>query len=145
MQEQKEVQTYMGRIIEIEGIGPHYRQVLKDKAGLTTTEALLAACATPQKREALALQTGVSSKLLLEWANRADLFRIKGIGEEYSDLLEQAGVDTVVELSKRNAENLLQALKEANDKKALVRRLPTAAQVQDWVAQAKKLPRALTY
>jgi len=135
----------MGRIIEIEGIGPHYRQTLKEKAAITTTEALLEACATPQKREALAEKTGFSAKTLLEWANRADLFRIKGVGEEYSDLLEHAGVDTVVELSKRNAENLLQALKEANDKKALVRRLPTVAQVQDWVAQAKKLPRALTY
>ena len=135
----------MGRIIEIEGIGPHYKQVLKEKAGITTTDGLLEACATPQKREALAEKTGIGAKLLLEWANRADLFRIKGVGEEYSDLLEQAGVDTVVELGKRNADNLLQALKETNDTKALVRRLPTVAQVQDWVAQAKKLPRMLTY
>jgi len=135
----------MGRLIEIEGIGPHYRQVLKEKANLTTTEALLEACATPQKREALAEQTGISSKMLLEWANRADLFRIVGVGEEYSDLLEHAGVDTVVELGNRNAENLFKALQDTNDKKALVRRLPTLTQVQDWVAQAKKLPRALTY
>jgi len=135
----------MARIIDIEGIGPKYRQVLKEKAGLTSTEALLQACATPKQREELAAKTGLSPKLILEWANLADLFRIKGIGSEYSDLLEEAGVDTVAELAQRNAENLFTALKEANDKKALVRRLPTGNQVKDWVAQAKKLPRKLTY
>jgi len=75
----------------------------------------------------------------------ADLFRIKGVGEEYSDLLEEAGVDTVVELAQRNPENLYAALREVNDRKLLVRRLPSLWQVQDWVAQAKKLPRVLTY
>jgi predicted flap endonuclease-1-like 5' DNA nuclease len=135
----------MARIIDIEGIGPRYRQALKEKAGLTSTEALLEACATPKQREELAAKTGISPKLILEWANLADLFRIKGIGSEYSDLLEEAGVDTVAELAQRNAENLFTALKEVNDKKALVRRLPTGNQVKDWVAQAKKLPRKLTY
>ena len=135
----------MARIIDIEGIGPQYRQVLKEKAGLTSTEALLESCATPKQREELAAKTGISPKLILEWANLADLFRIKGIGSEYSDLLEEAGVDTVAELAQRNAENLFTALKEVNDKKALVRRLPTGDQVKDWVAQAKKLPRKLTY
>jgi len=135
----------MARIIDIEGIGPQYRQVLKDKAGLTSTEALLEACATPKQREELAAKTGISPKLILEWANLADLFRIKGIGSEYSDLLEEAGVDTVAELAQRNPENLFTALKEVNDKKALVRRLPTSEQVKDWVSQAKKLPRKLTY
>jgi len=135
----------MARIIDIEGIGPHYRQSLKDKAGLTSTEALLEACATPKQREELAAKTGISPRLILEWANLADLFRIKGIGSEYSDLLEEAGVDTVAELAQRNAENLFTALKEVNHKKALVRRLPTGNQVKDWVAQAKKLPRKLTY
>ncbi len=135
----------MGRIINIEGIGPHYKSILKEKAGITTTEALLEACATPHQRKALAEKTGIGSKLLLEWANLSDLFRIKGVGEEYSDLLEEAGVDTVVELAQRNPENLYQALGETNEREALVRRLPTLKQVKDWVAQAKMLPRILTY
>ncbi|MGC8786620.1 MAG: DUF4332 domain-containing protein [Anaerolineae bacterium] len=135
----------MGRIIDIEGIGPVYKQALKEKAGITTTEALLEAAATPKKREELAAKTGISEKLILEWANLADLFRIKGIGEEYSDLLEEAGVDTVVELAQRNPENLYAALKEVNERKRLVRRLPTLEQVKDWVQQAKQLPRVLTY
>nr|MBC7244045.1 DUF4332 domain-containing protein [Chloroflexota bacterium] len=135
----------MARIIDIEGIGPVYKKALKEKAGITTTEAFLEAAATPKKREELAAKTGISEKLILEWANLADLFRIKGVGEEYSDLLEEAGVDTVVELAQRNPENLFAMLKEVNDRKSLVRRLPTLEQVKDWVQQAKKLPRVLTY
>jgi predicted flap endonuclease-1-like 5' DNA nuclease len=135
----------MARIIDGEGIGPTYKAALKQKAGITTTEAFLEAAKTPKAREALAAKAGIGEKLILEWANLSDLFRIKGVGSEYSDLLEEAGVDTVVELAKRNAENLFKALQEVNDKKALVRRLPTLNQVKDWVEQAKKLPRLLTY
>jgi len=135
----------MARIIDIEGIGPEYKQRLKEKAGITTTEALLKACTTPEQREELAMRIGVSPKLVLEWANLADLFRIKGVGEEYSDLLEEAGVDTVVELAQRNPENLYASLQETNDEKLLVRRMPALGQVRDWVAQAKNLPRLLMY
>jgi len=135
----------MARIIEVEGIGPAYRQALKERAGITTTEALLEACKTPKQREELAAKTGFAETTLLKWANMADLFRIKGVGEEYSQLLEVGGVDTVVELATRNPENLLAALKEANDRKPMVRRLPTLGQVQDWVKQAKALPRMLKY
>jgi predicted flap endonuclease-1-like 5' DNA nuclease len=135
----------MARIINIEGIGPVYKQALKEKAGITTTEALLEAAASPKQREELSAKTGIAEKLILEFANLADLFRIKGIGEEYSDLLEEAGVDTVVELAQRNPGNLHQALKETNDREALVRRLPTLKQVQDWVEQANGLHRVLTY
>jgi len=135
----------VARIINIEGIGPTYKRTLKDQAGITTTEAYLKAAATPAGREQLATRTGISPKLLLEWANLADLFRIKGVAEEYSDLLEEAGVDTVVELAQRNPDNLFQALKDTNDREALVRRMPTLNQVQSWVSQAKRLPRVLTY
>jgi predicted flap endonuclease-1-like 5' DNA nuclease len=135
----------MARIIDIEGIGPAYKQALKEKAGITTTEALLAATMTPKGRDGLAAKTGISEKYILEWANLADLFRIHGVGSEYSDLLEEAGVDTVAELAKRNAENLFKALQNTNDRKALVRRLPTLEQVANWIEQAKKLPRVLTY
>jgi len=135
----------MARIINVEGIGPTYKQILKEKVGITTTEALLEAAASPGGRDRLAAKTGISPKLILEWANLADLFRIKGVGEEYSDLLEEAGVDTVVELAQRNPDNLFTALQETNEREALVRRLPTLRQVRDWVAQATQMPRVLTY
>ena len=135
----------MARIIDVEGIGPTYKASLKEKAGITTTEALLEAAKTPKAREALAAKAGIGEKLILEWANLSDLFRIKGVGSEYSDLLEEAGVDTVVELANRNPDSLFKTMSETNAKKALVRRMPTLKQVKDWVTQAKKLPRVLTY
>ncbi len=134
----------MARIIRIEGIGPVYKQKLKE-AGITTTEALLETGASPKGREELAKKTGISPSLILEWVNLADLFRIKGIGEEYSDLLEEAGVDTVRELAQRNPDNLFEKMVEVNQKKQLVRRMPTRHQVADWVAQAKRLPGIVTY
>ena len=134
----------MARIIDIEGIGKVYAEKLAG-AGLTTVEALLKAGASPKGRQALEEKTGISGKLILEWVNLADLFRIKGIGEEYSDLLEEAGVDTVPELAQRNAENLYAKLAETNATKELVRRLPSQSQVADWVEQAKALPRVVTY
>lgn len=134
----------MARIINIEGIGPVYAEKLK-AAGISTTEALLKRGATPNGRDELAEATGISGKLILEWVNLSDLFRIRGVGEEYSDLLEEAGVDTVPELAQRNATNLHAKLVETNAEKKLVRRLPTQKQVEDWVAQAKKMPRAINY
>jgi predicted flap endonuclease-1-like 5' DNA nuclease len=134
----------MAKLIAIEGIGEVYAQKLNE-AGLQTTEDLLEAGSTPKGREELAEKTGIGGKLILEWTNLADLFRIKGIGEEYSDLLEEAGVDTVPELAQRNAANLHATLAEVNAEKSLVRRLPAASQVADWVEQAKALPRAISY
>ncbi len=134
----------MAKITEIEGIGEVYGQKLA-AVGVTTTEALLEKGATPQGRKALEEETGISHDMLLKWINRADLFRIKGIGEEYSDLLEAAGVDTVPELAQRNPENLYAALLAANTEKKLVRRLPAVSQVRDWIDQAKNLPRLITY
>lgn len=134
----------MTALAKIEGIGEKYAAKLQ-AAGVTTLEDLLEKGNTPQKRKALAEATGASEKLILEWVNLADLFRIKGIGEEYSDLLEEAGVDTVVELAQRNPENLLAKMAEINEQKKLVRRLPVLSQVQDWVEQAKKLPRVIEY
>jgi predicted flap endonuclease-1-like 5' DNA nuclease len=134
----------MASLIRVEGIGPVYTQQLKD-AGIRSTEALLEAGKTPQGRKDLAEKSEISSKLILEWVNHVDLFRIKGVFEEYADLLEEAGVDTVPELAQRNAENLYAKLAATNDEKKLVRRLPTQKQVSDWVAQAKNLPRIITY
>lgn len=135
----------MASIVDIEGIGPRYAEALKVKAGIRTTETLLKACATPKGREEVAEKTGIAPKLILEWANLADLMRIKGVGEEYSDLLEEAGVDTVKELKQRTPKNLHAKMAEINQEKNLVRRLPTLHMVESWVEQAKHLPAVLQY
>lgn len=134
----------MAHIIEIEGIGEEYGAQL-ESAGINTVAALLEATATPQARANLAERTGISEKLILKWANRADLARIKGIGTQYADLLEAAGVDTVPELARRNPQNLHNALLEVNTERSLVRRVPGEEQVSEWVNEAKSLPRALSY
>ena len=134
----------MTRIIDIEGIGSVFAKKLS-AAGIKSVEALLKRGATPKGREEIAKKTGLGHKEILEWVNRADLYRIKGIGSEYSDLLENAGVDTVVELSKRDAKNLTVKMAEANTKRKVVRRLPTEKQVAGWISQAKRLPRAVSY
>lgn len=134
----------MASLKDIEGIGPVYAEKLV-KAGIKSVEALLSAGATPKGRTELEEKSGIAHKLILEWVNHADLFRIKGVGSEYSDLLEEAGVDTVVELANRNAENLFKKMVEVNAEKKLVRQLPTQAKVTDWVAQAKALPRLVSY
>ena len=108
-------------------------------------EALLEAGATPQGRQRLEQETGIGHALILEWVNLADLMRIKGIGEEYSDLLEEAGVDTVKELRNRVPGNLYEAVVRVNEAKRLVRRLPTLGMISDWVEQAKRLPPKVTY
>lgn len=134
----------MTKLAKIEGIGPVYEAKLKD-VGIKSIEALLEVGATPKGRKDLAEKIGVSDGKILEWVNRADLFRIKGIGEEYSDLLEAAGVDTVPELAQRNAENLFQKLTEVNAAKKLVRKMPTQAQVASWIEAAKTLARKVSY
>ena len=134
----------MTKLTAVEGIADIYAAKLKI-AGAPTLEALLEKGCTPAGREALALAADVSSALILEWINHADLFRIKGIGEEYSDLLEEAGVDTVPELAQRNAANLFAKLIEINGEKKLVRRVPTLVQVTSWIEQAQLLPRIIQY
>ena len=134
----------MTSIIDVEGIGAAYAAKLKE-LGITTTEVLLEKGATPVGRKLVAEKTGISDKLILKWLNHVDLFRIKGVAGEYSELLEAAGVDTIPELAQRKAENLFTKLTEVNAEKKLVRKLPTESQVKDWVEQAKKLPRVLTY
>ena len=134
----------MATLLKVEGIGEVYAQRLRE-AGIATTQVLLEQGASPQGRTRIAEKAGISGTLILEWVNHVDLFRIKGVGEEYSDLLEEAGVDTVPELAQRNPENLHQKLVAVNQAKKLVRRLPTQAQVSDWIEQANRLPRVITY
>jgi predicted flap endonuclease-1-like 5' DNA nuclease len=132
----------MASISEIEGIGASIAEKLKAQ-GVSTTEALLKQGASPAGRHALAAATGVREALILEWVNHADLERVSGIGWEYADLLEAAGVDSVPELAQRNGVNLHARLAEINATKNLVRRLPTEEQVSRWVTEAKSLPRVV--
>ena len=123
-------------IQDIEGIGPAIALKL-NAAGIRTTEDLLTACATRSGRTGLAEQTGLSDGQILKWANHADLMRLKGVGGEFAELLEAAGVDTVKELRGRNAENLAAKMKEVNDVRALTRVVPSAATLGKWIDEAK--------
>ena len=134
----------MTNIATIEGIGPVYAEKLT-AVGVKTVETLLDKAKDPKGRRALAEASGIDEKRILEWANKADLMRIKGVGEEYSDLLEASGVDTVKELKHRKPENLLAKMTEVNAEKKLVRALPTLKAVTNWVDQAKELPAVMTY
>jgi predicted flap endonuclease-1-like 5' DNA nuclease len=132
----------MATLSDIEGIGPAYAAKLGE-AGLQTTDDLLAAGGTPQGRTSLDDKTGIASALILEWVNHADLYRIDGVGSEYADLLEAAGVDSVIELAQRNAASLTAKLEEVNGQKQLVRSVPSESQVARWIEQSKNLDRAV--
>ena len=132
------------KIEEIEGIGPAYAEKLA-AAEIDTTDKLLALCCDAKGRKSTAEATGVSEKQLLKWANMADLMRISGVGSEYSELLEAAGVDTVKELRNRRADNLAQKMAEVNETKKLTRAVPAESQVEKWIEQAKSLDPLITH
>jgi predicted flap endonuclease-1-like 5' DNA nuclease len=132
------------KIADIEGIGPKYAAKL-EKAGVRSVAGLLKLCCDKKGRKAVAEQSGIDASHLLKWANMADLYRIKGVGSEYSELLEASGVDTVKELRNRKPENLHAKMVEVNAKKKLVRQLPSATQVADFVNQAKSLDPVITH
>lgn len=134
----------MTKLSEIEGLDESMEQKLKS-VGISTEEELVAASATVKDRAELSKKINVTEKIILKWANRADLARVKGIGTEFADLLEAAGVDTIPELAQRKAENLLAKLTEVNDEYHFVKRLPTEKQLEDWITQAKNLPRVIHY
>ncbi len=132
------------KIIEIEGIGPVFAEKLS-KAGVMTIEGLLEKGASRTGRKAIAEQSGVDEGKILNWVNKADLFRIKGVGPQFSELLEAAGVDTVKELRNRNAENLYAKLVEVQAEKKITRAVPALKQVVKFIEQAKNLPPTVTY
>ncbi len=132
------------RIIDIQGIGPAYAAKLQ-AAGIRTTGALLKRGAKPEGRKEISAASGVGHEQILNWVNMADLYRIKGVGSQYSELLERAGVDTVVELSKRVPEHLHAQMLKINAAKHVVHVMPALKQVKRWVVQAKKLPRVVKY
>ncbi|MGZ6311907.1 MAG: DUF4332 domain-containing protein [Candidatus Limnocylindrales bacterium] len=132
-------------IEEVEGIGPAYAASLRE-AGVRTTEELLARGATPSGREGLVGATGISHKLILEWVNHVDLMRIDGVGSEYADLLEAAGVDSPAELAQRNPGNLAETFQEVDAAQPnMVRRVHSQATIEGWIDQAKKLPKVVSH
>lgn len=134
----------MASIAAIRSLG-HRDSTKLRKAGVRTTEAFLREAASRRGRRALAERTGLDEKKILGWANRADLMRVPGVGSEYSDLLEFSGVDTIKELRRRNAGNLLDTMTALNVKKRLVKRLPTEGMVAEWIEQAKAIDPVVTY
>lgn len=132
------------KIVDVEGIGAVYAEKLIT-AGVESTDALLAKCAKPAGRAELAEATGISPKLILTWTNHCDLMRINGVGPQFSELLEAAGVDTVKELKHRVPANLQAKLEEVNAEKHLVRRVPAVSEVEKMVEQAKELPAVMEY
>ena len=132
------------KIIDIEGVGEVYAEKLI-AAGINKVEDLLERCAAPKGRKELAEATGISEKLILRWTNHADLFRINGVGPQFSELLEAAGVDTVKEFRHRVAENLQPKLQEVNEQKNLCNRVPSVKEVQKMIDQAKELEPKMTY
>ena len=132
------------KIIDIEGVGEAYAPKLQ-KAGIVKVAELLKKCAAPKGRAELAGATGISEKLILKWTNHADLFRIKGVGPQFAELLEAAGVDTVKEFRHRVAENLQPKLVEVNDKKNICNRVPAVSEIQKMIDQAKELEPKMTY
>jgi predicted flap endonuclease-1-like 5' DNA nuclease len=132
------------KIEDMEGIGPAFAAKLQE-AGVRTTEALLERGGSRKGRDELAAATGISGKLILEWANHADLMRINGVGSEYADLLEAAGVDSCAELAQRNAASLATTFGELDAGRNTVRRIPTQGEVERWIAEAKTMPRAVEH
>jgi len=133
------------KIEDVEGIGETQGGKLR-AAGVATTDDLLERGATPSGRDSLANATGISGKLILEWVNHVDLMRLDGVGSEYSDLLEAAGVDSPAELAQRNAANLAQTFQELEAARPnVVRRVPSEETIAGWISQAKRLGRTVEH
>ena len=132
------------KIEAVEGIGPKYAEMLA-KAGIIDTDGLLEAGCSKEGRKDCADKSGCSESQILKWVNMCDLFRIKGVGEEYSELLEVSGVDTIKELRNRVPENLTAKMEEVNAEKNLVRRVPTLKEVTAWIEHAKELSPKVTH
>ncbi|MEM6768596.1 MAG: DUF4332 domain-containing protein [Bacteroidota bacterium] len=134
----------MAKISEIEGIGPTYATKLT-AVGISTVESFLKRSCSKNGRADLADITGLSEKMILEWANMADLFRVKGVRTQYAELLKAAGVDTVKELRTRRPDNLHQKMVEVNNERKLVRQVASLSQVTQFVEQAKTLDPMITH
>ena len=134
----------MSKLEKIEGVGESSAKKLHE-AGITTTDSLLEKGASAQGRKEIAEKSGIGEKTILKWVNQVDLARIKGVSEEYGELLEVSGVDSVPELAHRKPESLMDSLTRVNDSKRLVRKLPSLSQLSKWVDEAKSLPKIVTH
>lgn len=132
------------KIDDIEGIGPAFKEKLA-AANITTTDDLLGQCSSPDGRKTVAETTGISTAVILKWANMADLMRINGVGPQFSELLKGSGVDTIKELRTRNAANLCTKMAEVNDEKKLARVSPPETTITGWIEAAKGMDPKLTY
>ncbi len=132
------------KVLDIEGVGTEFARKLNE-AGIKTVSVFLIHIATPGLRSKLAKETGISPKLILKWANHADLFRIRGIGPQFAEMLEYAGVDTVKELKNRVSEHLQRKLAEVNVMRHIAHRVPSVKEVSSWISEAKRLDPILTY
>lgn len=132
------------KIDEVEGIGPTYAAKLQE-AGINDTDDFLKLCCDAKGRKEAEAKTGISGKLLLTWANMADLMRVNGVGKQYAEILHAAGVDTIKELRTRNAANLTEAMKKINDEKNLANANASESSVQDWIDKAKEMEPLITH
>ena len=132
-------------IVEVEGIGREYAEKLA-ASGITTTDDLLARCGSSGGREAVSAATGISTHQLLKWTNHVDLMRLPGVGSEYADLLEAAGVDSPAELAQRNAANLAQTFQEVDAARPnWIRRIPSEETITGWIAAAAEVEKAVSH
>ena len=132
------------KIEDVEGIGPAYADKLVG-IGIKSTDDFLMACGSAAGREKIAGLTGISGKLLLEWVNHVDLMRINGVGSEYADLLEAAGVDSCAELAHRNAKSLAETFQELDAARNTVRNIPTEGVIQRWIDEAKTMEKVVSH
>ena len=132
------------KVIDIEGVGPVFAEKLK-AAGIEKASQLLEKCAKPAGRKALSEAADIADHLILKWANHCDLYRIKGVGPQFAELLEAGGVDTVKEFGHRVAANLEKKLVEVNEQRHLTRRVPSVKELEKMIAQAKELPAVMSY
>ena len=119
--------------------------ILTPSAGRVILEGRVVTGLGAKQRHELAVQSELSEAQILKFANMVDLYRVKGVGSEFAELLEAAGVDTVPELAQRNVTNLTKAMSTVNEAKNLTRRVPTETEVSKWVEEAKTLPRVIEY
>lgn len=132
------------KIIEIKGVGPSYGEKL-ESLNIKTTYDLLKKCTTPQDRRKISKKSKISETIILKWVNMIDLLRIKGIGAEISEFMEYLGTDTINKLANSDPEILFQKMKDLNNNKNIIKRTPTLRKVENWISQAKEIPRIVKY
>ncbi|MBS1808883.1 MAG: DUF4332 domain-containing protein [Acidobacteria bacterium] len=132
-------------LIRIQGIGPVYFEKLSTKSGIKMQADLLERGKTAVGRREIAAESGIDEALILRWVNHCDLRRISGVDEQYAELLEVAGVDSVPELAQRNADNLHAKVVATNEERHVSPDTPTADDIRQWVEQAKTLGRVVTH